>query len=99
VDELHARTGYWVWARAAAEAALHGIPVSDTNLEVKVRWNLVGFTAATPLTDNPDIFPPGWWWDAGRQVYRAINAGGTVRLGAGYWFCGIRPTVLNPRER
>ena len=81
VTDLHALTGYWVFAPTAAAVTVRGLPPADTRLPLKAGWNLVGPPAEMDPPSGSTIVPPAWWWDG--QRYRS---GSRLYPGLGYWF-------------
>ena len=79
--DLHALTGYWVFAPAAAGVTVRGLPPTATSLPLTVGWNLVGPPTEMDSPSSALIVPPAWWWDG--QRYRS---GSRLYPGLGYWF-------------
>lgn len=96
VTTFEALPGYWVYFSAAVTIPVTGIRSNDRNQPLATGWNLVGVCAARNLENNPDLFLPGYWYDASAAVFEPVAAGDPLVVGRGYWFYALRPTLLNP---
>lgn len=80
--ELHACTGYWVYAGEATAVLVYGLPVGQAALPLAYGWNQCGVVTPRLLPDDPRIQGTAWWWDPVLQTYRATDA---LLPGFGYW--------------
>jgi hypothetical protein len=93
VSEVHALSGYWVYAPTALAIRFEGTPADPTVPLVK-GFNTIGVPAQMALPANVSIGPV-WWWDAIAQEYKAIPVDGKAVPGVGYWLYAPKPVVLH----
>lgn len=88
--------GYWVYFDADTTIPVDGIRINDRSYNLVEGWNLVGVTASRVLTANPNLFLPGYSYDAAAGLYEEVNVDDTLVPGKAYWIYANAPTVLNP---
>jgi hypothetical protein len=98
-DEFLGLSGYWVYFSAPATVVIDGIRINDRNYDlVKAEgWHLVGVAAARALEDHPDLFLPGYYFNASTGLFEAVGAGSMLQPGLAYWFYALESTMLNPQ--
>jgi hypothetical protein len=92
VTELHALTGYWLYAPTAGVLLLHGLPVTAPAWPVHAGWNCVGPPADMALPANPVLAAPAWEWDPLARAYRV--APHLLRTGA-FWVYATSAATLS----
>jgi len=82
-EPLSPERGYWIFCPEGGQSApITGIR-ADGIVSLRPGWNLVSPTADCVLPAVEGVTGPTWFWDSG--TYRAVDAGGTLEAGHGYW--------------
>jgi hypothetical protein len=94
VSELHALTGYWIYAGTAARVTIQGTPMGGT-VSLPAEWNLVGPAAAVPVPADARLAGALWRWDAIAVGYTALGSTDLLLPGHGYWLFATDAVVLS----
>jgi hypothetical protein len=91
VREMHALTGYWLYAPNALVVNVFGQPAAVDELGLHPGWNLAAVPEEADLPADPAVLRPAWGWQGG--AYRGVTR---LEPGLAYWLLCTGHVVWDP---